>query len=67
MLKGLGQLPWMLFVFGAFVWGIISIDGFNLIEYFFRHDWVVRAVYIIFGLSFVIEAAKRFKHWKIFR
>ncbi len=61
MMQSLGRLPWVLFILSGFVWGIIGIDGFNLVDYFFKHDWVVHAIYIIFGLAFVVELVKAIK------
>ena len=53
MLRKLDNLAVLFLVLGGFVWGIIGLYGLNIVEYVFDREWLIRIIYVIFGIALV--------------
>lgn len=53
MLRKLDNLAVLFLVLGGFVWGIVGLYGLNVVEYVFDREWLIRIIYVIFGIAFV--------------
>ena len=53
MHKKLDNLAVLLLVIAGIVWGVLGLYQLNLVEYIFNREWLIRAVYVLFGFAFV--------------
>lgn len=53
MFKKLDNLAILLLVISGIVWGFVGLYRLNLVTYVFDREWVIRIIYVIFGLSMV--------------
>jgi uncharacterized membrane protein YuzA (DUF378 family) len=53
MLKKLNGLAVLLLVIGGIVWGFVGVYRLNLVTYVFDREWIIRVIYVIFGLSMI--------------
>ena len=53
MLKRLDGLAVFLLILGGIVWGFIGLYRLNLVEYIFDREWLIRVIYVFFGLAMV--------------
>ena len=53
MLKKLDGLAILLLIIGGIVWGFVGLYRLNLVTYVFDREWIIRIVYVIFGLSMI--------------
>jgi len=53
MLKKLDGLAILLLVIGGIVWGFVGLYRLNLVTYVFDREWIIRIIYVIFGLSMI--------------
>lgn len=53
MLKKLDNLAIFLLVLSGIVWGIVGLYRLNVVEYVFDREWLIRIIYVFFGLAFV--------------
>ena len=53
MLKKLDSLAILLLVIGGIVWGFVGLYRLNLVTYVFDREWIIRIIYVIFGLSMI--------------
>jgi len=53
MLKKLDNLAILLLVISGIVWGFIGLYRLNLVTYVFDREWIVRIIYVLFGLSMI--------------
>jgi len=52
--KTLNFFTWLftaLVTIGALAWGIYGINGFLLVDYLFRFNWLIKTVYVLVGIS----------------
>ena len=50
-MKKLDILVLILLVIGGINWGLWGILDFNIIEYFFKEEWIRRVLYFIIGVA----------------
>lgn len=53
MLKKLDNLAILLLVISGIVWGFIGLYRLNLVTYVFDREWIIRIIYVIFGVSMI--------------
>ena len=53
MLKKLDNLAILLLVISGIVWGFVGLYRLNLVTYVFDREWIIRIIYVIFGLSMI--------------
>lgn len=53
MLRKLDNLAVLFLVLGGLVWGIFGLYRLNVVEYVFDREWLIRIIYVIFGIAFV--------------
>lgn len=49
----LSDLAILLLVLSGIVWGVVGLFGINLVEYVFTREWLIRLIYVAFGIAFV--------------
>lgn len=59
MIKKLDNLAILLLVISGIVWGLIGLYRLNLVTYVFDREWVIRIVYVLFGLSMIYHLILR--------
>ena len=53
MIKKLDNLAILFLVLSGIVWGIMGLYRINVVEYIFDREWLIRIIYVFFGLAFV--------------
>lgn len=53
MNRKLDGLAILLLVLSGIVWGVVGLFGVNLVEYVFTREWLIRVIYVAFGVAFV--------------
>jgi|GEM_PF-1025109 uncharacterized membrane protein YuzA (DUF378 family) len=53
MNRKLDGLAILLLVLSGIVWGVVGLFGINLVEYVFTREWLIRLIYVAFGIAFV--------------
>lgn len=53
MTKKLDNIAILFLVISGIVWGFVGLYQFNLVTYIFDREWIIRILYVIFGLSVV--------------
>lgn len=53
MNRKLDGLAILLLVLSGIVWGVVGLFGINLVEYVFTREWLIRVIYVAFGVAFV--------------
>ncbi len=53
MFKKLDNLAVFLLILGGIVWGFIGLYRLNLVTYVFDREWIIRIIYVLFGLSMI--------------
>jgi len=53
MLKKLNNLAIILLVISGIVWGFVGLYRLNLVTYVFDREWIIRIIYVLFGLSMI--------------
>ncbi|MCB1116708.1 MAG: DUF378 domain-containing protein [Chlamydiia bacterium] len=53
MNRKLDGLAILLLVLSGIVWGVVGLFGINLVEYVFTREWLIRVIYVAFGIAFV--------------
>lgn len=50
-MKTLEKLSRIFLILAGIAWGFIGLYHLNLVEYIVRREWVVRLIYVLFGLG----------------
>ena len=53
MLRKLDNLAVLFLVLSGFVWGVYGLYRLNIIEYVFDRVWLIRIIYVSFGIAFI--------------
>ena len=53
MLKKLDSLAVLFLVLGGLVWGVYGLYRVNVIEYIFDQLWLIRILYVLFGIALI--------------
>ncbi len=53
MLRRLDGLAVLFLVLSGIVWGFVGLYRLNLVEYVFDREWLVRIIYVLFGVAFI--------------
>ncbi|WP_194847875.1 DUF378 domain-containing protein [Candidatus Neptunochlamydia vexilliferae] len=52
-MKRLDGLAVLFLVLGGIVWGFVGLYRLNLVECVFDREWLVRIIYVLFGVAFI--------------
>ena len=53
MLKKFNNLAILLLVISGLVWGVFGLYQINMVEYVFDREWLIRIIYVLFGVAFI--------------
>ncbi len=54
----------VLTIVGAIVWGMIGLFNWNIVEWIFGDTFIPRIIYILVGISGLINIGILFQEWK---